>query len=185
MAKRPNHDQTSETEQASETEHTIDETAPVDAPVHYTETALSVASDDDMVRAADGTVFRVKKRVAMPVLQFRDGMTIVCRFMTAAHQGKVVVEDGKGKAKMETPHVCEISSLSGEMRTLIMSTVLMKELSEAYPGDGYVGAWFHITRLAPRPDKRYATFVINEIEPPTEAQKQAVREANDPKQIAA
>jgi hypothetical protein len=44
--------------------------------------------------------------------------------------------------------------------------VLATALARAYPNDGYVGAWFQITKQLPREGKRYADYAIAEIDPP-------------------
>lgn len=151
------------------------------APVIYTESA--VVSSDTV--NANGVNLKVKRRVAMPVLPFVEGMTIVCRIVDAIHKGKAIEENNRGAAKMETPMVCTIMSLSGEMRTLIAGAVLHKELDEAYPADSYVGGWFHITRLPVKPGKRYSTFIINEIEAPTPTDMDAFRKQEAQAALAA
>jgi hypothetical protein len=149
-------------------------------PVVYTESAMATG---DYVRSDNGVTLKIRKRVAMPVLPFGDGMTIVVRIMEAIKLGKELTVQPNGKPKMEPAHVTTVSSLSGEQRTLICGAVLRKELEECYPGDKYVGCWFHIHRLPRREGKTYSTFVINEIEPPTE--DQMAERLGETKQIAA
>lgn len=139
------------------------------SPAFYQSTDEAVLSGA-YLKSSDGMLLKVKKRVAYPVLPFLENMTIVCRFIDNIHVGKVISADTVGKAKKEPAMVATIMALNGEHRTLICGAVLRKELEEAYPSDGYVGAWFHITKLPMKTSKdgnNYSTFVINEIEPPS------------------
>jgi hypothetical protein len=134
-----------------------------DAPIMLAPDAR-LGTDEVLV---NGMRVTVKKRVAMPVLPFRDDMTIIVRFIDAIHKGKEITEGAGGKPKMAVAMVATVSSMTGEQRTLICGEVLQREMADAYPNDAYVGAWFMLTRLAAREGKKYATFVINEIEPPS------------------
>jgi hypothetical protein len=132
-----------------------------------TNTAVAVTSGVD---AAFTTVsgeagYVIKKRVTLPVLPFANGATIVCKFITAIHTGKQLKETQRGP-KMGPAEIATVESVSGMQCTLICGEVLRNEIRENYPEDGYVGLWFHMHKIAPRGDRRYATYAITEIEPP-------------------
>lgn len=118
----------------------------------------AVPADPAFLVPAGGYVIR--KRVTMPVLPFPTGATYVLRIVEAIRVSEV--DDSKfGPAK-----VCQVESPQGEARVLIVGEVLGTALGRTYPNDGYVGAWFQITKLPPREGKRYADYAIVEIEPP-------------------
>jgi hypothetical protein len=122
------------------------------------EDAGELVPADPAFVAVDG--YRVRKRVTMPVLPFPVGATYVCRILDAIHVSDV--EDSKfGPAR-----VCQVEAPNGEVRLLIAGEVLATALARAYPDDGYVGAWFQITKQVPREGKRYADYAIAEIDPP-------------------
>jgi hypothetical protein len=154
----------------------VDNTAFHAPPVVYTESAMST----NLIRGPHGEQLKVRKRVSIPSLEFLPNMTIVVRVLDGIIQGKVFREPKPGRAVMEPGFCCTVSSLGGEHRTLWTGAVLRKELEEQYPNDGYVGAWFHITRLPKKVSKEsgfeYSPFIITEIEPPTEAEvRESVR----------
>jgi hypothetical protein len=112
---------------------------------------------------ATDVVYKVRKRVTVPVLPFPVGATYVLRPLEAIRQSEV--EDSRyGPAR-----VCEVEAPNGEVRILIAGEVLHTALNRAYPNNGYVGAWFQVTKLPPREGKRYADYAITEIEPPLPA----------------
>lgn len=111
--------------------------------------------------AFQAVVFKVKKRVTVPVLRFGAGTSIVCQITEKIHQSEVEDSD------MDPANVAQIKSPSGEYRVLIVGEVLRSELDRAYPKDGYVNLWFHITKLPAREGKRYADYAISEIDDPT------------------
>lgn len=101
---------------------------------------------------------RIVKRVTIPVLAFREGTTILCRFAEAIRESEV--DDGKmGPAK-----IAQIEARDGTIRLLIVGEVLHTSLSRAYPEDSYVGKWFAIEKREPRADKRYRDYTITEVE---------------------
>ena len=129
-------------------------------------TAVALPADPAFMEAPGGMVLKIKRRVSIPVLPWANGMTIVCRFVEAIHKGKEIKEGARGKPKMEVAMVAEIEGVNGDHRTLICGEVLQRELAENYPNDAYVGGWFHMTKIAPREGRQYATYLINEIEDP-------------------
>ena len=128
-------------------------------------TALQAAASAGFMVGAEGAV-KVKRRVTVPVLPFADGMTIIVRAIDAIHKGKEIKETANGKPRMGVAMIMTIEAPNGSQRTLICGEVLQKELAEAYPKDAYVGCWFMLTKIAPRPGKQYATYEIVEIEAP-------------------
>lgn len=102
----------------------------------------------------------VVKRVTTPVLSFPTGATYVLRILEGIRVSDV--EDSKfGPAR-----VCEVEAPNGEVRLLITGEVLATALTRSYPNEGYVGAWFQITKLPPKEGKRYADYSIVEIRGP-------------------
>lgn len=178
MAKKP-----AETVSETDITETV-ETLPGKATVVYSESALQVGSDEDFVRADNGVVLKVKRRVLIPSLDFKSGQTLVVRILTAFEMGKQVIEVKPGKAKMEPGFFARVASLSNMQRILWAPSVLHRTLIEEYPNDTYVGGWFHITHLGKKVSKEgteYNSFSVDEIEPPTE--QQMIDAA--PRQIAA
>lgn len=122
---------------------------------------VELVPPDPAFLSADG--YKVRKRVTVPVLAFPPGATYVCRIIDGIHLSEV--EDSKfGPAR-----ICHVEAPNGEVRILICGEVLATALARAYPDDGYVGAWFQVTKLLPREGKRYADYSIAEIESPLAA----------------
>jgi hypothetical protein len=132
-----------------------------------TGTAVATVEDaDDFSGGLTEYAVQVKKFVSLTTLQFKDGMTIIARFLTPIVEGKELKAGARGP-RMGKAYITTIQSRSGEMRTLVAGTVLRSEIAENYPDGSYVGAWFQITKHPPREDKgNYATYTITEIYPP-------------------
>lgn len=103
---------------------------------------------------------KVVRKVSLPVLPFRDGMTIVAKLVDKIRTGKAV-ENATIKTAAQ---LVTIEAMNGEQRTLIVNKVLEKELDQAYPDTSYIGKWFRIKREAAKAGKRYPIFVIEEVE---------------------
>jgi hypothetical protein len=114
----------------------------------------------DQAFLAPAAAYVIRRRITVPVLPFPVGAVYVFRILEAIHLS--AVED----TKYGPAHVCMVESPSGEVRVLIANTVLQSELDRAFPDDGYVGAWFEVTKMPRREGKNYADFSIVEIEPP-------------------
>lgn len=121
--------------------------------------SFAAVADDEVV---------VKKMVTIPILQWPDGARIVFTPISAIVLGKEMKGERAGTVKMEPAELLDIKATNGEVRRLIVGSVLASELREAYPKDAYVGKWFRAAKFAPNSEKgkRYATYEIHEIEPP-------------------
>ena len=152
------------TQEAGESDQTFAErTGPseLQSPAEPSAASLAIADANKGFVVVGGMKLTVKRRVAMPVLPFQDNMTIIVRFVSEIKEG------ARGKPKMGVAMIAEIESLTGEHRTLICGDVLQRELAENYPDNVYVGCWFQITKIAPRGERQYATYVIDELDAPT------------------
>lgn len=103
---------------------------------------------------------RVRRQVTIPTLQFPVGSSIVCRINSAIRESSI--SDGR----MGTAKIMEIQGVNGSLRLLIVGSVLHSALTSGYKGDSYVGKWFLISKVAARPDKRYAQYGLAEIDTP-------------------
>jgi hypothetical protein len=158
------------TQEAGESDQTFAErTGPseLQSPAEPSAASLAIADANKGFIVVGGMKLTVKRRVAMPVLPFADNMTIIIKFATAIKAGKEIKEGARGKPKMGVAMIAEIESTTGEHRTLICGEVLQRELAENYPDHAYVGCWFQITKIAPRGERQYATYVIDELDAPT------------------
>lgn len=117
--------------------------------------------------------FRTTRRVTMPSLSLKkEGELRVLKFIDAFHEstvkGKAILgKDGKPNGEFESPAtVCGVVDVeTGEAFTLLGPTVVVKNLEENYPDDGYVGKMFAITnRGKGKSGQRYVNFDIAEVE---------------------
>ena len=136
---------------------------------------VSAVSGDGFITLAGGQTVRVKRQITVPVLRMKvdvdsgedpagipTEMSIVARFVEPIREGKRI----EGGAIDKAAKLLRVAALNGEVKELIVNTVLEKELDEAYPAAGYVGSWFHLTKYRKKAGKKYNTFAIIEIEDP-------------------
>lgn len=113
--------------------------------------------------------FKKIRNVTLSVLKQVKDTEYYIKITGPMHLGKEVVgkPGANGEIKKKEPaHICEVVNLeTGEPHILICPTVFRKELSECYPGDGYVGKCFAIsfTRID---GKDYNVYTIAEIGEP-------------------
>jgi len=115
-----------------------------------------------MATAATAAPFKVvkKRQVTLPVLKIEKNTTRYFYFKEAMHTGKKI-DDQKEAATIA--HAIDLAT--GEEGLVICPAVMVKELNEAYPANGYVGKCFELI-LTRVPDKRYNLVSLCEIEDP-------------------
>jgi hypothetical protein len=108
--------------------------------------------------------FQVKrlKQVTLPVLKIEKNTTRYFFFKGPMSLGKKL-DDQKEPATIM--HAVDLET--GEEGLIICPAIMVKELHEAYPKDGYVGKCFELT-LTRVPDKRYNLVSLCEIADPRE-----------------
>lgn len=114
--------------------------------------------------------FKVVKNVTLPVLQIKQGEPVYCKILDKIFTGKEI--PGKeGAKKMAPAQIVVVESLvphpdSGEYikGQIVLGTVLVANLRETYPEDGYVGKQFQIVKHGKRAGKDYNDYSITEIE---------------------
>ena len=111
---------------------------------------------------------RSVRSVILPVLRKVDNVPLYVEFVSAMRTSTVkarVSKDKDGEKSMKPATVAEVINLeTGEHANLICNTVLESNLTETYPGEGYVGKQFKIIQYEKAEGKRYKTFEITEIE---------------------
>lgn len=113
--------------------------------------------------------FKVKKNVTLPTLSLAVNQVAFVRFDEAIYVGKEV-EAKEGEKKKEPPSLACVTDMeTGEQRTLILNTVLVSTIDEAYPAKTYVGKIFRVEKLAKRAGKDYHDFKIQEVEAEADA----------------
>lgn len=136
-----------------------------------------IPSGDESFGYGSDTPAVIKRHVAIPVLSLRFDpvnprpLTFRAKIISAIEQGKALSEEMKKKLPAseqtkEPAYLCMIESITGEVRTLVVGETLRGDLVAVYPNDGYVGAWFQITKFPPAAGKRYSTYKVIEIEAP-------------------
>ena len=106
---------------------------------------------------------KVIKNVTLPVLKLKaDGNARYFKITGPMHVGKKV-DDQKDPATLCQAIDCETS----EVGLIVVPTVMQKELTENYKGEGYVGKFFELV-LTRVPEKRYNIVTLTEIADPTD-----------------
>jgi hypothetical protein len=116
-----------------------------------------------------GVQYRVKNQVTRTVLRQVEKEPFFVTFENAAFQSQPL-PNPKGGRPMQPPMVCHVYNLATKQRQLlIMNTVLLGNLIQAYPADGYVGKSFAIRGETPAKgsseEKSYRVYDILEIDP--------------------
>lgn len=110
--------------------------------------------------------FKVKRNLTLPTLSLKANEVCFVRFDEKIYIGKKAEPKDKEAAK-EPPHLVNVTDLeTGEQKTLILNTVLVSTINEAYPNDSYVGLAFRIEKLEKKAGKDYHTFKVQEVEAP-------------------
>jgi hypothetical protein len=137
--------------------------------------AKKKASTEQAATAQPGRRFAVVRNVTLPVLKLqievpayitvKDAMRV-----SESHAGQQASEDGKGAKKKENQMgpatICTVVDLeSGEVKTLIVSTVVKSIFEREYPGDAYVGKSFCLVKHAKKEGKNYFNFSVDEVDP--------------------
>lgn len=102
-----------------------------------------------------------RRTLTVPVLKLEDEkeyqVTILDKFRTSQAQSLA-----EGKRQMDPATVCTVENLDdGKRYTLILNKVLLGVITEAFPGEAYVGESFAFTRHAKAKGKRYHTFSVD------------------------
>lgn len=129
-------------------------------------------------QAQPGRKFAVVRNVTLPVLKLaietpayitvKDAMRV-----SESHAGQQASDEGKGNKgkeekanKMGPATICTVVDLeTGEVKTLIVSTVVKSIFEREYPGDAYVGKSFCLVKHAKKEGKNYFNFSVDEIDP--------------------
>lgn len=110
--------------------------------------------------------FKRKKLLTVPVLKFKEGETRYVKITAAMHVGKPQKAKEGEKAKEPAILANCVNLEDGAVCQIIVSAMVKSVLTEEYPGDGYVGKCFAITKQGRNPGKQYNQFDIEEIEDP-------------------
>lgn len=134
-------------------------------------TGAVAVTDDDEFYGLEQAIIDPVRQVTIPVLKWPANGEVICKITNNFVVGKEVVRS----PPMAPPTLCVVQGVRGQLRTLIVGSVLKSELMEAYPDHGYVGRWFAFKKKAPEKfmneagemvTKRYATYMILEIRDP-------------------
>ncbi len=113
--------------------------------------------------------FKVKKLLTVPVLKLPEGQARHIKITGVMHEGKPQKAKGDEPAKAPATLVNCVNLEDGAECQIIVSAVVKSVLTEEYPGDGYVGKCFKITKQGRSAGKSYNSYDIKEIEDPTGA----------------
>ncbi len=117
------------------------------------------------VKAAVGTAlkFKLARRIVVPTMKVELDTEIFIRFEQKIEARKKIEEEN-GQQVEKTIEIARVTNLeTGEICEIVAGTVLMSELSEAYPEHGYVNKCFRILKKNV-PGKRYKAYELDEIE---------------------
>lgn len=150
-------------------------------------------SDDEFFYNPELAEVDPVRQVTIPVLKWNAGVSLVVQITIPIKKGKDL--KAQGKSKFEAPNVTIVKAVKGQLRTLILGTILDQELREAYPNDAYVGRWFAMKKLPKRifvdptdgatKERAYYEYQIIEISDPSanlitrEGRKQITQEPVD------
>lgn len=118
--------------------------------------------------SAGGLKFDVKRRIVVPTMKVELNKAIFIRFEQAIEARKKMEDekqaDGSMKPVEKTIEIARVTNLeTGEIVEFVAGTVLMSELSQAYPEWAYVNKSFRILKKDV-PGKRYKDYELDEIE---------------------
>lgn len=124
--------------------------------------------------------FKIAKRITIPQLKIAAGNEYFVKILTKIEQARNIESSGNVRggtvadkeAKKEPPMVCQVEVLgvitpSGDqemsgVHQIVCSTIMVKELTEQYPGDAYVGKSFAFS-IYKIDKKAYNGVTITEI----------------------
>lgn len=105
--------------------------------------------------------FKVVKHVTMPTFKLANDIPLFVTIDDKIFTGKKL----KGEDKKEPAKIVNVTNLTtGEVGQIVLGTVLLSNLMETYPNDGYVGKSFQITKHSKVAGKEYNNYTILEIE---------------------
>lgn len=109
--------------------------------------------------------FKVLKNVTLPTLSLKENEVAFVRFEEPIFVGKKVEpKPGSTEKQKEPPHLVNVTDLeTGELKTLILNTVLKSTIDEQYPQGAYVRKCFRIAKLPKKAGKDYHGFQIQEV----------------------
>jgi hypothetical protein len=111
--------------------------------------------------------FKVKKNLTITQLKFVKGETRYVKITGQMHLGKPQKADKEGKTRdpaMLTPCV---NLEGGEECQIILSAVVKSVFEDEYPGHGYVGKCFAITKGDRAAGREYFQWDVKELEDPS------------------
>ena len=115
---------------------------------------------------------KVIKQVTLPNLKLEVGTPVYVKVSSSIYDGKERAAK-PGEEKQKPPKIINVINLeTGEEQTLVAGALVVSELTENYPDDGYVNKCFMIEKGASKKGqggRSYATYKIAEIEDPTGA----------------
>lgn len=114
-----------------------------------------------------GLKYKVERRIIVPTMKVEVGKEIFIRFEQPIELREKMEEekqaDGTMKAVKKEIEIARVTNLeTGELCEIVAGTVLMSELSEGYPNNGYVQKCFRIVKKDV-PGKRYKAYELDEI----------------------
>lgn len=152
------------------------ETEAMEGEVVQPAQAVAVYTNSDVDDFGGVEQIEVERRITVPVLSLKFDpvnprpLSVVFQIVTPIAVGRALKDDDgrrtRGGAKMEPAEVCMVKSRTGSVRQLVVGTILGTELKEGYPGDGYVGKWFHVVKYPKAPGKDYSLYEVTQIKPP-------------------
>ena len=114
--------------------------------------------------AAPATTFKTKRVVTVPNLKMEIEKPVHVRIESKMFKGQAQKATA-GRQAMEPATIVNVTNLeTGEVGQLILGATLVSILTEAYPGDKYVGVAFRFTKHPKKDGKRYHTYSVEEIE---------------------
>ena len=115
---------------------------------------------------AQGGKFKRTRAVTLPVLKVEVERTVYVKVTGPMELGKVNTnkKDEDGKPQKPATIMPIVNVETGEAALIIVGTALGGQLNDTYPGNGYVGKAFEITKHAKPAGKRYHTYSLYEIE---------------------
>lgn len=115
--------------------------------------------------------FTRKKALTLPTLKMVIDTPIYVKINDIKHKESLDEKTGKIKVNKDTgePELLPVASVvnleTGELNELVMGSVLIKNIQEAFPTESDVfGKCFEITKHNKKTGKRYHTYTIFEIE---------------------
>lgn len=109
--------------------------------------------------ALQGMGASVAKKVTGNTITTKVGVPLLLTILEPMHKSTF-----KKPEDTDYATICSVGDcMTGEQNTLLVPTVVAKNLNEQYPDNGYVGKVFAIVRTMQRPGKRYFDHDVTEI----------------------